>query len=117
MLTKDESETVRRVFQKFASTDNAEPGWSDIDEHMSMLEWLGDAQLVIESSVIWQLHCQGETKCNQSHPSSECFVPTIVEAVGLILRLYEQNFNLHANNRFILNYYLCLTHVGFIVSN
>ncbi|NJO48230.1 MAG: hypothetical protein HC840_00780 [Leptolyngbyaceae cyanobacterium RM2_2_4] len=115
MMTKDQQETVLKVYRRFVDADNAETQWTNIDEQMSMLEWIEDQQLVIEAAVLIQLQSQGEPRCNQNHPVSECFVPSIIESVGYILDMYAQTGHLHAKNKFILQYYLAMSQVGFIV--
>jgi len=114
-MTQDQKVTVSQVFQRFVESDTAERGWSDVDEQMSMLEWLSDGQLAIEASVLLQIQSGGNPQCRQEHSKSACFVPTILEAVGVILDLYGKTSNLHPRNKFILQYYLALSQVGFIV--
>ncbi len=115
MMTKDQQETVSRVYRRFADADAAATSWTDVDEQISILEWIDDRQLIIESAVLVQLQSQGEPRCNQDHPISECFIPLIIEAVNHILELYEKTGNLHINNKFILQYYLALSQVGLII--
>lgn len=115
MMTKDQQLIVTQVYRKFYESDSADEGWTDIDEQMSMLEWLDDNQLVVEAAVLMQLQAQGTPRCGQPHPISQCFVPTIVEAVGYILDLFANTGSLHAKNKFILQYYLALSQIGFIV--
>lgn len=113
-MTKEQQDTVKYVFGKLAAADNAETSWTDIDEQMSMLEWIDDPQLVIEAAVVMSLHSKGEPRCGTDHPISECFVPVLVEAIGYILDLYAKTGNLHAKNKFILQYYLAMSQTGFI---
>lgn len=113
-MTKDQQETVKNVFSKLAAADAAETSWTDIDEQMSMLEWIDDPQLVVEAAVIMAIHSKGEPRCGTDHDLTECFVPTLVEAVGIILDLYGKTGNLHVKNKFILQYYLAMAQVGFI---
>lgn len=115
MMTDEQVKIIRAVYQRFRTSDNQETGWSDIDESMSMLTWLEDGQLTIEASLKIIEHSEGRPKCAQNHPIEDCFVPTIVEAVGIILDLYAKTGNLHSNNRFVLQYYLALSQTGFII--
>jgi hypothetical protein len=115
MMTKEQQQTVTQVYRKFYDSDSIDEGWTEIDEQMSMLEWLDDNQLVVEAAVLIQLQTQGQPRCDQNHPISECFVPTIIEAVGYILDLFGKSGNLHAKNKFILQYYLALSQIKFIV--
>lgn len=114
-MTKDQQDTVTKVFRRFYDADQAETQWTNIDEQMSMLEWLDDHQLVIEAAVLIQIQSSGEPRCNQNHPISECFIPLVIEAAGHILDLYAKTGNLHPNNKFVLQYYLAMSQVGFIV--
>ena len=116
-MTSDQKEVVKQVFQKFLDTDNAETEWTDVDEQMSMLEWIDDHQITIEAAVKIIEHSQGTPRCHHNHSLDECFVPLIIDAVKAILELYEETQNLHEKNRFILSYYLALSHVGFIVTS
>lgn len=115
MMTKEQRHTVQQVFHRFCESDKLETEWSGVDECMSMLEWLDSHQITIEAAVVYHVHGKGQPHCSREHPIGECFVPTIIEAVGIILHLYAQTGNLHPNNRFILGYYLSLAQVGFIV--
>lgn len=115
MMTKDQQDTVTKVYRRFYESDLADAEWTDIDEQMTMLEWLDDNQLATESRVKFNEHVNGKPRCMQDHTGSECFVPTIIEATSAILDLYESTSNLHEKNRFILRYYLALSQVGFIL--
>lgn len=115
MMNKDQRETVKLVYQRFVESDGLDQAWSDLDEQMSLLEWLDDGQLIIEASVKIKEQTMGQPRCNQNHSIGDCFVPTIIEAVGLILDLYSKTGNLHSNNKFIVKYYLALSQVGFII--
>jgi len=114
-MTKDEQIIVKRVLARFKESDKLETEWSEVDEQMSRLEWLDNHQLTIEAGVKLDEHAGGNPKCGQNHAEGECFVPVIIDAVCIILNLYDQTGNLHANNRFILEYYLSLSQTGFIV--
>lgn len=115
MMTKDQQEVVSQVYRRFFDADMLEKNWTNIDEQMSMLEWLDDNQLVIECAVLLQLQTQGEPRCNQNHPTSECFIPLIIDAVTSILDLFSATGGLHEKNKFILRYYLAMSQVGFII--
>lgn len=118
MLNNDQKEIVRKVYNKFAESDAAgNEGWSEIDENMSYLDWLEDSQVVIEAAVKLQLQQQGVPRCNLDHRNpGDCFVPVVLEAVGYILDLYANTGHLPTKNRFILQYYLTLSQIGYILS-
>ncbi len=115
MMTPDQQKTVTQVYRRFFDSDLADTEWTDVDEAMSMLDWLDDKQLVKEAAVKIMEHTAGTPKCNQYHGDLPCFVPTIIEASTYIVDLYTDTENLHEKNRFILQYYLALAQVGFII--
>lgn len=115
MMTPDQQKTVLQVYRRFVESDLSDTEWTDVDEAMSMLEWIDDSQLVKEASVKIMEHMAGTPKCNQYHGDLPCFVPTIIEASTYIVDLYNSTENLHPKNRFILQYYLALSQVGFIL--
>lgn len=116
MMTKEQQETVTKVYRQFYGSDTRDTDWTEIDTFMEAMAWLDDPQLVIETAIVHQIQCAGQPRCTQDHPIENCFVPTIIDAVGHILDLYAETQNLHVKNRFILEYYLAVTQEGLIVS-
>lgn len=116
MMTDDQRQMISKVFAQFASTESQSTTWTDVDECMSLLDWLEDKQLVIEAEVIFDLQSKGIPRCAGDHPIEHCFVPLIIEAVAAIIGLYKETGNLHSKNRFILEMYLTLTRLGEILS-
>ena len=114
-MSKDQQIVVTRVYQRFCKADAEETSWTDIDEQMCYLEYIDDPQTVIEAAVILQLHLQGDPRCEQDHPREECFIPLVIDAATAIIDLYGKTGNLHPKNKFILQYYLALSQVGYIV--
>lgn len=114
MMDKDQQVVVSKVYRKFFEEDTQDFGWDEIDDQMSHLDYLADNQLAIESAVILQLHQQGTPTCNQDHPLVDCFIPLVIEAVTYILDLYMKTEHMPNKSRFILQYYLALSQVGYI---
>lgn len=115
MMTKDQQEVVSQVYRRFYDADANDKNWTNIDEQMHMLDWLDDNQLIVEAAVLYQIQTAGEPRCNQKHPITECFIPLVIDAVTSILDLFAETGSLHEKNRFILQYYLAMSQVGFIV--
>jgi hypothetical protein len=117
MLNSDERDVIKKVYAKFVESDTAgNEGWSDIDENMSYLAYLTDAEVIIEAAA--KIHQQklGNPRCNLDHPTTECFVPTVLEAADIVIDLYTKTGHLPNKNRFLLEYYLTLSFIGYIVS-
>lgn len=114
-MTPDQIKTVTEVYRKFADSDNDETEWTNIDEHMSSLEWLGDNQLTIEAEVKYNEQKKGTPRCPANHSHEHCFIPVVIDAVTAILDLYKETKQLHPKNKYILQYYLALSQDGFIV--
>lgn len=113
-MTPEQVKVVAQVYNRFFDKET-EDTWTDVDDYLSMLEWLDDDQLYREADVIYEAHKFGKVRCDMDHPSTECFIPTVVDAVGAILDLYRETSNLHKNNRYILQYYLALCQAQVIV--
>lgn len=114
MMTPDQVQTVTKVYRKFSENDLKDESWTPIDECMSYLDWLTSDELVQECEIRLLVQKSGNPKCAIEHPGKECFVPIVIEAVTAILDLYNETHSLHTKNRFILQYYLTLSHVGAI---
>ena len=114
-MTREQQETVLKVYRQFVSSDCQDQQWTTLDTFMEALSWLEDPQVVIEAAVMVQLHAGGQPRCTQNHPIDQCFVPVIIDAVGYILDLYTKTGNLHPKNRFILEYYLAVSQEGLIL--
>lgn len=110
-----ESKVVTEVYLKFIETEKR--GWTAVDDYLEMLDFLDDDQLHREADVIHSRHSVGNARCDTDHKKSECFVPTIVEAVGYVLDLYKDTGNMHPKNKYILQCYLALSQAGAIVSD
>lgn len=116
MMTPDQVQIVTKVYRKFYENDNKNEEWTPVDESMSLLDWLTNDELVQETEIRYFRQKNGNPRCGVDHPGKECFVPIVLDAVLAILDLYKETKNLHPNNRFVLQYYLSLSHVGAIRS-
>lgn len=114
MMSKEQISTVVKVYRKFHDLDLIDTQWTELDEYMYLLDWLEDKQITIEASVLLKNQSSGNPRCNSKHSQSECFVPTILEAIGYILELYSNTNKLHIKNRFILQYYISISQIGII---
>lgn len=115
MMTSDQARAVAQVFRRFVNSEDRP--WDDLDEQLNMLDWLDDDQLHREADVVFEQHKNKNTRCSVPHKNDECFVPTIIEAVNAILELYKETGQMHKNNRYILQYYIGLTHIGMILAD
>lgn len=115
MMTKDQQDTVTKVYRQFVDSDTQDRQWTTLDTYMEALSWLNERQVAIEAAVMVQLHASGQPRCTRDHPIEHCFVPTIIDAVVHVLNLFSETGNLHQKNRFILEYYLAISQDGFIL--
>lgn len=113
MMTPEQVKTVTQVYHTLMQ--NEERGWDSLDDCMDMLEALDDDQLHREVDVIYEKHKLGKAKCKITHSETECFIPTLIDAVSSIMELYKKTGYLHKNNRYILQSYLALDQVGEIL--
>lgn len=95
--------------------ENEANGWDQIDDDMGKLDWLDDDQLHREADVMLEIHGRGEPHCAKEHDTSECFIPILIEACGLITELYKETGYLHKNNRYVLQNYLAIGNAGIII--
>jgi hypothetical protein len=107
MMTKEESETVKIVYNRLMESEGED--WSPIDDSLELCSYLTDSELVTESSIKYVVHCQGVFRCSQDHDIQFCMAPRILDAVEAILALYWQTKELHAKNRYLLEYYLTMS--------
>jgi hypothetical protein len=116
MMTQDQAKVVAHVFRQFLTADIKHAQWTHIDDQMEALDWLSDDQVCVEAEVIYNKQKDGNPRCIMDHEPSKCMVPLIIEAVQVILKLNKETGFLHYKNRFILQYYLLLSHIGEIIS-
>jgi hypothetical protein len=113
MMSKDEAEVVKIVYNRFIG--NEEETWTDLDSNLEMFDWLNDKEIIKETKVKLILHAKG-IRCDQEHKLSECFAPYVMEAAEAITKLYDNTKELHVKNKYILTYYLVLSELGLIYS-
>ena len=114
MMTPEQARIVKMVYSRFIKSE--EDGWSEIDNNLEFFSFLTDGETILEAQIKFLRHSKGTFRCFQEHSSEECVAPLILEAVGIILELYEINRMLHEKNRYILTYYLAMSELGLIFS-
>lgn len=114
-MTTYQQNIIDKVYKKFVESDSIDIQWTDIDEQISILEWLDDRQLMIEAKVKLHEQSGGQPRCNQDHPINDCFIPIAIEAVKFIVDSYAKTKTLNSNDRFVIKYYLSLSQVGLII--
>ncbi len=107
MATKDQVRTVAHVYKKLIEMESM--GWSTLDDHMEMLDYLDDDQLHREASVLLKKHKEDRFRPELDVPNPDLLVPMIVESVATILGLYNSTGVLDEKCRYILQQYLALT--------
>jgi len=111
MMDEEEIEIVKLVYNRFM--DNEDNQWTDIDNNLEFFSYLTDKELVKESKIKTYEHERG-IRCSQEHGQVNCFAPYILEAVEIILKLYDETKELHPKNAYILSYYLVMGEMGLI---
>lgn len=116
MMSKEEYRIVQAVYGRFISCE--EDGvWTGLDDLMEYFEYLTDNEIIVESQFKMKINTQKGIKCTQNHPPSDCFAPTILEAVEAIISLFDKTQSLHPKNRYILCYYMTLCELKLLVIN
>lgn len=116
MMNTDQIKVVARVFRQFLASETLE--WNfQLDDALCQLEWLEDEQLALEATLLCKQHSNNKLRCTADHKrSEECFALTIYDAANSICDLYADTHEMHKNNRYILQYYIALTHLGMILT-
>jgi hypothetical protein len=113
MMTPDETQVVRIVYERFLESESNE--WGDLDSNLEFFDWLIDSELVNESKVKQIKHLKSKNfRCTSDHDQQDCFAPVVLEAVGYILNLWDKTRTLHENNRYILVYYVSMSELNLI---
>lgn len=116
-------ETVEVLKNTFLKTETY--GWNEIDNAMSMLEWIDDDQLCREVDVLLHIHLRGEPKCaNGNHKAGKCVVPypsgtccvvPIITTAAYITQKYLGREPINDSDRYVLRYYLALSQAKLIL--
>lgn len=110
-MSKKDIEVVEEVLEQFIELyDFDSSSWSDLDEHMYRLAWLKDPEIITECEILLLKQVKGNPRCPHEHKNTECFVPVILEAVYVILTNYHNVRSLDSKHRYVLEYYLSLSH-------
>lgn len=108
-MSQDQAKTVSLVYRRLISIEEKEyKKWSDIDESLSLLEYLDDKQTYREADSIYYKIKDKNPRCKMDHKASECFMPIFMEAVSAILKLYEKTESLHPKNKYILQNFIAM---------
>lgn len=113
MMTPEQRRAVVEVYNHFLESEKR--GWDMLDDYIVYLDFLDNDQLHREADVVYYQHGLGKVRCPQNHSRDKCLMPILLEAVGGILELYKENNSLHANNKYILQYYLAMNQSGMIL--
>lgn len=123
-MTPEQSKVVEQVYEKFMEGE-ANFTWDEVDDQMVYLDYLGDGQLWREASVQHYEHTvSGTVKCSQEFCNNGCYAQTIVDAAGYILsnsktvtldNKITMNNDMTPKNRYVLEQYLALSQLGYIV--
>jgi hypothetical protein len=111
-MTQNEIKNVALVYNKLISRENE--SWDDLDDYLEMLEYMSNDEIYRESEVINTKHKGKNVGCDHDHQKEKCFIPVMVEVCESIMKFYLDKNELHPKNRYILQYYLALTHANFI---
>lgn len=111
MMTKEQSEIVKMVYNRFFESEGE--GWSRIDDNLELLQFLSDKELISESKILYKKHSMGVFRCTKEHDQASCFAPYILEAVEAIISIED----LHPKNAYILTYYIAMSELNLIYSS
>lgn len=115
MMTQEETKNVVYVYDKLMKNET-ENEWTSIDDIIELIQMISDKELFVESSILYSEQKGKNIGCPYLHKEGTiCFVTNILEAVESIIDLYEESRSLHANNRYILEYYVALCENGNII--
>jgi hypothetical protein len=115
MMSKDEAETVKIVYNRFIQ--NEDETWSGIDDNMEMHSWLSTEEIIAFTRLKIDDHSRGVIRCKTSHDQSICFAPRVLEAAQAVIRLYDETGDLHPKNRYVLDYYNVMAEMKLIYSS
>jgi len=115
MMNPDEVRNISTVYRRLLEGETTRDGWARFDTSMQHLTSLTDDELATEAAIAYCHHFDKNPRCQVAHPGTQCFVPSLIEAVNSILELHRKTGDLHFKNRYILECYLSFEHEGFIV--
>jgi hypothetical protein len=115
-MNGDQKKTVAEVFERFSSAEEKMVKWDEIDTQLSYLEYMSDSEIFQESRFVIVGHLTGIVCCDDKicNRGDDCFAKVTVRACEYILDDYLQSDYMPAKNRYVLSYYLALTHLGMI---
>lgn len=113
MMSIDGKNAVRQIYKAFLN-DELFRQWSEVDDRLWELEFLNDAETVLEAEVAVYKIGLGTLKCSENHSENVCLVPIMLEAVNAILELYVETKELHIKNRYVLHNFLAAMYLKII---
>lgn len=115
MFTQSQRNNIEVVLKRFEELEQ-KPIWNVIDNCMLHLENLSNDQLNREAHLAVEKHQSGNPRCQVDHPKDTCMAPLIVQAASDVVIEHNLSGILSKDNRFLLMYYLSLSHAGNILS-
>lgn len=117
-MIQKETEIVNFIYKSFYDTDLKEQKWSVIDEYMSYLDYLNDQEILVESEIKLKEHLSGDPRCpfEEEHKKHKCIVPSIIEAVKILIDSNNGLKKIDIKDRFVLQYYLAISQAKYIIS-
>ena len=112
MMSKDEAETVKIVYNRFIT--NEDDSWTAIDDNLEMYGWLNNEEIIAHTKLKIDDHSKGVIRCKSSHDQSICFAPRVLESAQSIIKLYDETGDLHPKNKYLLEYYLVMSEMRLI---
>ncbi len=116
MMNKAEVDVVSNVYRHFIESES-DTDWNELDEKIWMLDFLSDAQMILEAKAQYEKHSPKGLRCKLDHQIEYCMAPLVLEAVEAILKLSDETGMLHEKNRYILSFYIAMGATGLIYSN
>lgn len=109
MMSTVQAKNIVYLVDRFLESEKK--GWNQLDDYLCILDELDDLQIFREADTLYSYHKNKKMGCPYTHSEGTiCFVNGILEAVEAITDLYKETNSLHQNNRYILAYYLSLSH-------
>lgn len=112
ILNPKEQERVDDLLRTLNIVEEAHPEWSEFDDNMSALNWLGDDETFREASYIQKIHVNSNPQCPDHAIPHDCNIPKFIKCVDLILGFYEHIGEMPKSYRYILQYYIAIVQLG-----
>lgn len=103
---------LNRAYKICQDLDRKQEEWSDLDEQMYLLGWLNDSQIVLEADMAIERNSSKDI-C-QYNDEADDVVAILESAAVSAVEIWREYKSLHANDRYVLEYYLSLCHLKII---